>query len=83
MAVKTITVTESAYRALKSLKSPRESFSETIIRVARRRPLRNFFGILSEESGKRMESTLIEMRKRRNIAHQKRISRITKQFHGA
>ncbi|MBI2675065.1 MAG: antitoxin VapB family protein [Candidatus Aenigmarchaeota archaeon] len=82
MAVKTITITESAYKVLKSLKAPRESFSETIMRVAKRRPLKEFFGVLDRESGKRIESTLIEMRKRRNIAHKKRIGRIVKQFHG-
>jgi len=45
MAVKTITITEDAYRALAALKREGESFSEVIRRVTRtKRPLAEFAG---------------------------------------
>ena len=50
MAVKTITITESAYRRLKSRKLGDESFSDVILRLTKRRPLSDFVGILSPES---------------------------------
>lgn len=80
MAVKTITVTEDAYEALKSLKASQESFSETILRVAKRKPLSDFFGVLSKESGERLEKTVYELRKRRNEVHRERMKRIIKSF---
>ena len=80
MAVKTITIKESAYEALKSLKSPRESFSDTILRVARRRPLSEFFGILGRKTGERMEEAMIDSRKNRNKAHRARVKYIVKSF---
>lgn len=76
MAVKTITVTEYAYKALKSLKAPRESFSDTILRVAKRKPLSSFFGVLSRESGERLEKTVFELRKKRNETHRARMKHI-------
>lgn len=50
MVVKTITITEEAYRSLKARKAGEESFSDVILRLTRRRPLRDFVGILSPES---------------------------------
>ena len=44
--------------------------------VATRKSLKEFFGSLSEESGSRLESSIKEMRRRRNIAHQKRLKLI-------
>lgn len=58
MAVKTITVTEEAYNALKGLKVPRESFSKTILRVARKKPLKAFFGVLSQDTAEKMEKAM-------------------------
>ncbi len=80
MVVKTITVTESAYEALKSLKSINESFSETILRVAKRRPLSDFFGILSKESGDALEKNILEMRKRSLKSHKERMKMIAEEF---
>ncbi len=50
MVVKTITITEEAYRSLKARKAGEESFSDVILRLTKRRPLRDFVGILSPES---------------------------------
>ena len=76
MATKTTTVTKNAYDALKSMKAPNESFSETILRFAKRKPLTSFFGVLSRETGERMEKTIGEMRKKNNKAHHARIKAI-------
>jgi predicted CopG family antitoxin len=48
MAVKTITITEEAYNALKCLKKSDQSFSEIIIEVAEEKKgdISRFFGIL-------------------------------------
>ncbi len=50
MVVRTITITEEAYRSLKARKGGEESFSDVILRLARRRPLRDLVEILSPES---------------------------------
>lgn len=76
MAVKTITVTESAYNALKVMKSTNESFSKLILRISKRRPLSDFFGVISPESGKRMETSILKSRKARNLAHKARVKAI-------
>jgi predicted CopG family antitoxin len=80
MATKTITVTEDAYEALKALKTRGESFSETIIRVAKRKPLSAFFGALSKESGERLERAVSELRERRNAAHRARMKHIAREL---
>ncbi len=50
MVVKTITITQEAYLSLRARKTGEESFSEVILRLTRRRPLRDFVGILTPES---------------------------------
>ncbi|HLC67149.1 MAG TPA: antitoxin VapB family protein [Candidatus Nanoarchaeia archaeon] len=72
MATKTITVTTDAYEALRAMKAVRESFSETILRVAKRKPLSTFYGALEPKTGAALEKTITEMRKRRNAAHYQR-----------
>ncbi len=57
MVTKTLTITEDAYNLLSGAKFKDESFSEEILRLfsqKRRRPLSDFFGILSEEEGQGM-----------------------------
>lgn len=78
MVVKTITVTEDAYEALKSWKDAHESFSDVILRVTKKKPLGSFFGVLSKESANRLEAAIRELRKKRNEAHNVRMQRITK-----
>ena len=82
MVVKTITVTEDAYKALKSLKESGESFSKAILRIAKRKPLSTFFGALSKKSGARLEKAVLDLRKKRNEAHRARIKRTIKAFKG-
>ena len=80
MATKTITVTEEAYKTLDSLKRPRESFSETIKRIAKRKPLSTFFGVLSKESGEKLENTILEIKtkKERRMESESRLISINK-----
>ncbi|MBI2580290.1 antitoxin VapB family protein [Candidatus Woesearchaeota archaeon] len=82
MATKTITVTENAYEAVKSLKERSESFSELFLRITKRKPLSSFFGVLGKESGEKLELAVKELRKKRNKAHQLRLKRIVEAFGG-
>lgn len=77
MTVKTITIQENAYAALKSLQLPRESFTQTILRVSKRKSLSSFFGVLNKETGERLEKEIIRGRRQRNAAHLKRVKAIT------
>lgn len=65
MGVKTITVTEEAYRSLKSRKATDESFSDVILRLTKRRPLGDFVGILSPESADAIRGAIDADRARR------------------
>jgi predicted CopG family antitoxin len=68
MVVKTITITEEAYRRLKARKAGEESFSDVILRLTRRRPLRDFVGMLSAESAEALRGAIDEDRaRRRNV----------------
>lgn len=78
MATKTITVTEDAYEVLKSLKDTGESFSKTIKRLAGKKSLIDFAGILTNEEADELERNIKEGRRMRNAAHQKRMRRIMK-----
>ncbi len=60
--MKTITITEEAYRSLKARKAGEESFSDVILRLAKRRPLRDFVGILSPESADAIRTAIDEDR---------------------
>ena len=57
MATKTITIMEDAYKLLLDSKIEDESFSDEIRRILsqkRKKSLKDFFGILSEEEGEAM-----------------------------
>lgn len=82
MAVKTITVTEGAYQALKGMKAHQESFSETILRISRKNDLWTFAGAISKESADRLERTIMELRHRHARTNRKRIARIVKELEG-
>ena len=82
MATKTITVTEEAYRTLAGMKEKNESFRQTILRVGKRRPLSDFFGILSKEEGHDLKKNIPLLKKNRLMSRKKRIERIIKSFDG-
>ncbi len=76
MATKTITVRESAYEAVKSMKEPGESFSDMFLRISKKKPLSAFFGILSGKAGEEFEKAILEARKRRNKVHKERMNKV-------
>ncbi|MFA4820001.1 MAG: antitoxin VapB family protein [Candidatus Aenigmatarchaeota archaeon] len=80
MTTKTITVTNDAYEALKYMKGPNESFSDTILRVAKRKPLSHFYGALSKESADKLEKSVKEIRKLHRESHKKRLERLVKEM---
>lgn len=82
MTTKTITVTEEAYRTLVAMKQKNESFSQTILRVGKRRPLSDFYGILSKEAGEELKNNIALIKRNRTFSRKKRIEKITKALQG-
>ena len=82
MAVKTITVTEKAYETLKAKKTPNESFSEAIMRIAGRRSLMEFAGALSKESADRLEKSIKEIRRRHTESYRRTLRKVATAFEG-
>lgn len=79
MATKTLTITENAYHLLSGAKLKDESFSEEITRLfsqKRRRPLSDFFGIISEEEGEDMLRNLSKRKEEQIKLHRERIKRM-------
>ena len=70
MSTKTITITNDAYEALARSKAENESFSKTILRITKRRPLSDFYGIFTKEEGDALEKAIYERRKKRNVIRQ-------------
>lgn len=79
MATKTITVTVEAYRTLAAMKQKNESFSQTILRVGKRRPLSDFFGVLSKEKGD-LHKTIQTLRKESLTFSEKKEASILKKL---
>ena len=49
-----------------NLKIPKQSMAgKTILKVAKRRPLSDFFGVLSKESSDKLEKAVLELQKKR------------------
>ncbi len=77
MATKTITIMDDAYKLLADNKLEAESFSEEIRRIfskKKKKSLKDFFGILSDEEGedilkaiKKSREMDIKLEKERNI----------------
>ena len=67
MAVKTITITEEAYEALRRMKMESESFSRGILRVSQEKkinPVVKYFGVL-KDSKKEMAELRRKIKERR------------------
>lgn len=70
MGVKTITVREEAYKLLLEMKMEKESFSDVLVRVLRKKTARkssvmDFFGVLKESKNlEEMEKEILEQRKK-------------------
>lgn len=79
MVTKTLTITEDAYNLLAGSKYKDESFSQEIIRLfsnKRRRPLSDFFGIISKEEGQAMLDDLKKHKQEQIALHKERIKRL-------
>jgi predicted CopG family antitoxin len=76
MATKTLTITEDAYESLKRMKLENESFSRTILRIAGRKSIRDFVGILSPESATELRDIIARNRTRHREAHHQRMKKI-------
>ena len=66
MSIKSLTITEDAYNALKRNKLGKESFSQVILRVTEEKKGKNiskFFGILKGKDGEELEKRIKEERK--------------------
>jgi len=65
MTVKTITVTEDAYEALKRMKAENESFSKVILRVTKsKESVEKYFGALDKTDARRLERKVKAFRKK-------------------
>jgi predicted CopG family antitoxin len=64
MTIKSLTITEDAYDALKAMKHGDESFSEAILRVAKSRKehIGRFFGILGREGAEALRRSITKRR---------------------
>ncbi len=77
MAVKTITITEEAYRRIKTLKMPDESFSELFNRLAsEKNVLWKFFGMYPKEGIEKDRKKLKEFRERVTADMEERYARL-------
>ncbi len=73
MGVKTITVREEAYKLLLEMKKEKESFSDVLVRVLRKKTARksrvmDFFGVLKDSKNlEEMEKEILEQRKKSEL----------------
>ncbi len=83
MVVKTITITEDAYEALKMQKQADESFSEVIKRITGRKlKIRDIIGILNHtpEEHKKLQERMREIREKMGKDVEERIQRVRARY---
>ena len=80
MATKNISLTEEAYRRLRSLGKDHESFSEIVIRVTSKSNIDDYVGILSQEAADEIETTISRLRKKNRLSSRVRLQRIVKEL---
>ncbi len=80
MAIKSLTVTEEAYKSLKRLKYEDESFSKAILRIAKERAsaIDKYFGILrlSEAEAEKWKNSIKKRRSEIDREFQERIKKL-------
>jgi len=64
MGSRTISISDEAYKLLRSLKGSKDSFTDVILREVGQRPLSSFAGVFSRASAKDMTRTINDMRTR-------------------
>ncbi|MBI2583822.1 MAG: antitoxin VapB family protein [Candidatus Aenigmarchaeota archaeon] len=75
---KLVSISEEAYERLKTMKGEKESFTDVVIKLTKKRPLESFFGSVPEEMAKRMETDITEARARHRKLHYARLKRLSK-----
>ena len=80
MATKNISITEEAYNRLANLKKGNESFSEIIVEITGRKKLSDFFGIISKETGDKLERAIEKGRKEHRKLTEERHKGLMKEF---
>lgn len=80
MSTKTVSLSEDAYERLKRLKRENESFSDVIRRITGKVDLKDFHGILSEETSKEIEKKITERRENHRETHNKNIQNIAEEL---
>lgn len=58
MATKTITITEDAYNILKSSKNDDESFTDAIVRIAKKDTLSELAGVLTKKDATELRESI-------------------------
>lgn len=80
MVIKSLTITEDAYDALKAMKHENESFSDTVIRITRNRVLvvERMFGALkmSEKEANELVKNIKKRREESDREYRKRRERL-------
>lgn len=64
MPARTVNLSEEAYALLASLKQPRESFSDVVLRLGGQRSLFDLVGVLDESQARRLEDRVRAGRER-------------------
>lgn len=77
MGTKTISLAEDAYKRLKAEKREGESFSDVVRRLTRGVELREFHGVLSEETAAELEAAITDRRTRHATQRAERRERVT------
>ncbi len=76
MSTKTITLAEDAYEQLRLLKQDRESFTDVVRRIAAKKPLSSFAGLLSKSEAAGIRKVVFAGR----LLSRKRADRLSKVF---
>jgi predicted CopG family antitoxin len=67
LEAKEIAISNEAYKRLKSLKKPGESFTELIERMTRQQGIHELAGVLTPQEGRSMKETIERMRRGSSI----------------
>jgi len=77
MSTKTISLSDSAYEKLKSLKGENESFSDFVNRIVSEANISEYHGVLSDETADEIEEMIEEKRERNRRRHRDRVEDIS------
>ncbi len=76
MSTKTISLSEDAYKRLKALKKEKESFTDLVKRLCSGVKLKDFHGVLKEESAEEIEKIIRKEREKHRETHEERVNRL-------